>query len=82
MRTRQFLWPLESLPFYQGQICHVEHIPPREAGYGFLDRPLPDPLRRALEVSGISDLYVHLYETQSGQKVETPASEPARSAST
>jgi DEAD/DEAH box helicase domain-containing protein len=59
MRTTQFLWHLKSLPSYEGQICHIEHIPPREARYGFLDRPLPDPLRRALQASGISELYTH-----------------------
>ena len=59
MRSTQFLWHLKSLPSYEGQICHIEHIPPREARYGFLDRPLPDPLRRALQASGISELYTH-----------------------
>ncbi len=59
MRTDLFIEHLKSLPSYQGQICHVEHIPPREARYGFLDRPLPDPLRRALQASGISELYTH-----------------------
>jgi DEAD/DEAH box helicase domain-containing protein len=58
-RTGLFLEYLKSLPFYQGQICHVEHIPSREARYGSLDRPLPDPLRRALQASGISELYTH-----------------------
>ena len=59
MRTDLFIEHLKSLPSYQGQICHVEHIPPREARYGFLDRPLADPLRRALQASGISELYTH-----------------------
>lgn len=59
MRTDQFIEHLKSLPTYQGQICHVEHIPPREARYGSLDRPLPGPLVKALQAAGIAELYTH-----------------------
>jgi DEAD/DEAH box helicase domain-containing protein len=59
MRANLFIEHLQSLPWYQGQVCHVEHIPAREARYGNLARPLPGPLLEALEAEGISELYAH-----------------------
>jgi len=59
MRTDLFIDHLKSLPSYQGQICHVERVREGKARYGVLARPLPDPLIRALEASGIAELYTH-----------------------
>ena len=41
MDTSAFLHNIETHPTYNGQIVHVEHIPPRPARYGELDDPLP-----------------------------------------
>ncbi len=57
--TTQFLSHLRSLPFYEGQMCHVEHIPGREARFAAPAKPLPERLERALRRLGISDLYTH-----------------------
>ncbi len=59
MHPNLFLEHLQNLPWYQGQICHVEHIAAREAQYGDLARPLPAPLQEALGAVGISELYAH-----------------------
>ncbi|HUW95667.1 MAG TPA: DEAD/DEAH box helicase, partial [Anaerolineae bacterium] len=59
MHTNLFIEHLKSLPSYQGQVCHVEHISARKARYGDLARPLPRPLLRALDAAGVSDLYAH-----------------------
>jgi DEAD/DEAH box helicase domain-containing protein len=58
-RTDEFVEHLKGLSFYQGQVCHVEHIAAREARYGSLDTPLSDSLRRALERLGVTQLYTH-----------------------
>jgi DEAD/DEAH box helicase domain-containing protein len=48
-----------SVPSYDGQVAHVEHIQPREPAYGDLDRPLPAVLRDRLHALGIDSLYSH-----------------------
>jgi DEAD/DEAH box helicase domain-containing protein len=58
-RAHQFVEYLQSLPSYQGQICHIEQISARKARYGTLAKPLPNPLRAALKAIGIQDLYTH-----------------------
>ena len=50
---------LERLPTYRNQIAHIEHIPSRGPRYGRLAKPLPQPLRAALQASGIAELYSH-----------------------
>jgi DEAD/DEAH box helicase domain-containing protein len=57
--VHQFVEYLQSLPSYQGQICHVEQISARKARYGTLARPLPNPLQGALTAMGIQELYTH-----------------------
>jgi DEAD/DEAH box helicase domain-containing protein len=57
--STNFIQYLKNLPSYQNQITHVEHIPAREPRYGHLEAPLPEPLRHALQQTGVSDLYAH-----------------------
>ncbi len=59
MRVRDFIKHLKRQRFYKGQIAHTQHIPPRQARYGRLDRPLPPPLRDALKRVGAEKLYTH-----------------------
>ncbi len=42
MSISTFLPRLKKLSAYRDQIVHVEHIAPREAYYGELDKPGPD----------------------------------------
>jgi len=62
MDTTAFLHHLESQPAYAGQIAHIEHIPPREATYSELDRPLCGELQDCLEEHGLMPLYSHQAE--------------------
>jgi DEAD/DEAH box helicase domain-containing protein len=62
MDTKQFIEHIKSLPPYRYQISHVEYIPARKARYGRLKKPLPKPLRQALQASGVSRLYTHQAE--------------------
>ncbi|MFQ5812419.1 MAG: DEAD/DEAH box helicase [Anaerolineae bacterium] len=59
MRVRDFIKHLKRQRFYKGQIAHVEHIPPRRARYGRLDRPLPSLLQDSLKRVGAGKLYTH-----------------------
>jgi len=59
MRIKDFIKHLKRQRFYKGQITHTQHIPPRRARYGRLDRPLPPPLRDALKRVGAEKLYTH-----------------------
>ncbi|MBN1458261.1 MAG: DEAD/DEAH box helicase [Armatimonadetes bacterium] len=55
----RFLEDISSSPGYAGQLVHVEEIPAREAVYGELSEPLPEPLWEALTGLGIDRLYSH-----------------------
>jgi len=57
MRAKDFIKHLKRQRFYKGQIAHTQHIPPRRARYGWLDRPLPRPLRDSLKRAGAEKLY-------------------------
>jgi DEAD/DEAH box helicase domain-containing protein len=59
MDTAAFLDFLTHQTDYQGQIVHTEHILPREATYGDLERPLPDGLQMCLEDNHLFPLYTH-----------------------
>jgi DEAD/DEAH box helicase domain-containing protein len=63
MDVALFLDQLRSHPRYQGQLAHVQMIPPREGLFAEPDPSLPDPLRRMLACRGIERLYVHQVET-------------------
>jgi DEAD/DEAH box helicase domain-containing protein len=62
MNPTAFLHYLKSQPNYAGQIVHVEHIPPREASYAELDKPLPEELQECLNQHGLLPLYTHQAE--------------------
>lgn len=55
----KFLNEITSSPRDCGQIVHAEEIAAREAAYGDLEPPLPEPLQQALAQLGISRLYSH-----------------------
>jgi len=59
MPIAQFLQELEARRFYENQIVHVEHIPPRRARYGELERRLPRQLQRALRQVSMDRFYTH-----------------------
>jgi DEAD/DEAH box helicase domain-containing protein len=59
MRAEEFIEYVRSLPFYQGQIGHIERIPGREARFAVPAQPLPGGMQRALKSLGISGLYTH-----------------------
>jgi len=62
MDASAFLQYLTTLPGYSDQIAHVEHIPPRKAIAGKLDRALPDSLHERLSERGFLPLYRHQAE--------------------
>lgn len=57
-----FLDHLLSIPDYQGQAVHIQHIPAHHAKTGALTHPLPGLLQNSLEDFGISNLYTHQAE--------------------
>ena len=59
MYADAFLHHLTTLPDYRQQIAHIQRIPPRDATFGKLDRPLHPALQSRLESLGISSLYSH-----------------------
>ncbi|MHA2283945.1 MAG: DEAD/DEAH box helicase [Promethearchaeota archaeon] len=50
----EFLRYLKSQDYYTDQIYHIEHIPQKEAQYGFLEEPLRKRLQRWLDNNGIN----------------------------
>lgn len=54
-------WLLETSPWRE-RVVHAERLPAREAEYGELSRPLPEPLQAALGALGIHRLYSHQVE--------------------
>jgi DEAD/DEAH box helicase domain-containing protein len=67
-----FINEIQHSVSYNGQIEHVEVISAREAKYGKLEKPLPEPLQKYLEKWGIK-LYSHqaraINETRKGKNV-------------
>jgi DEAD/DEAH box helicase domain-containing protein len=59
MEIQAFLNHIRSLPGYDNQIAHIEHIAPRRAAYGNLDEPLSPALQARLDANGLSRLYAH-----------------------
>ncbi|MEK7847940.1 MAG: DEAD/DEAH box helicase, partial [Chloroflexota bacterium] len=59
MDSAPFLGHLRSLPFYRDQIAHIEPIPPREARFGDLERPLPPQVEAKIRAKGLFPLYSH-----------------------
>ncbi len=58
IKPEDFLNQIRNSLSYNKQIEHVEIIPKREARYGQLDSPLPEPLQKYLDEWGIR-LYSH-----------------------
>ncbi|MFC2034676.1 DEAD/DEAH box helicase [Chloroflexota bacterium] len=73
MDTSAFLHHLTTQPTYSNQIVHIEHIPPREADFTRLDKPLAASLQDCLGEHSMSSLYAHQAEainyTQQGKNV-------------
>jgi DEAD/DEAH box helicase domain-containing protein len=57
--TTGFIHHLTALPGYSDQISHIEHIPPRPAATGELERPLAKNLQDCLDDNGLLPLYTH-----------------------
>ncbi len=62
MNTSAFLHHLTAQPTYNGQIAHMEHIPPRDASYAELDQPLANELQDCLNEHRLLPLYTHQAE--------------------
>ena len=73
MDTSAFLDHLRSLPSYQDQIVHQEHISPRQAQHGQLEKSLQPSLHTALAALHLFPLYSHqvaaVDATRSGKNV-------------
>ena len=59
MDTSAFLYHLQNSPFYEYQIVYQEHIRPRKAIFGQLEKPLDPSLQTALDSLGLFPLYSH-----------------------
>ncbi|MEE8374221.1 MAG: DEAD/DEAH box helicase [Dehalococcoidia bacterium] len=59
MDAPAFVSHLKGLPAYSDQIVHVEHIAPRSASYGELEKPLQAELQASLELNHLLPLYSH-----------------------
>ncbi|MBA7505749.1 hypothetical protein ES706_04426 [subsurface metagenome] len=62
MKTSAFLHYLTAQPTYNGQIAHIEHIPPRDANCAELDTPLVSSLQDCLKEHALFPLYTHQAE--------------------
>ena len=62
MDARAFLDDLRGRPWYQGQLAHVESLPPRSPAYAELENPLPPILQSTLKRRGLLPLYRHQAE--------------------
>lgn len=59
MTPTEFLQHLKTLPHYQGQLVHIERLPPKRARYGRLAHGLSAPLVDALKAEKTTKLYIH-----------------------
>ena len=79
MDASGFLKHLKQVHWYDSQIVHVEHLPPRRASSGSLRTPLDHALQECIEKRGLWPLYSHQTEAidalREGQNVivATPA---------
>jgi DEAD/DEAH box helicase domain-containing protein len=61
LMTEDFLRSLKGMSSYKKQIVHLEEIPPREASFGKLEKPLPENIQNFLVKRQIR-LYFHQAE--------------------
>ena len=59
MDVDSFLDYIRNDPEYEGQAVYIQHIPPREAKPGLLDKPLHPVLVDRLQQRGITTFYLH-----------------------
>src|SRR5690554_3846884 len=59
MNAAKFIDRLVSSRYYGDQIIHVEELPPREAVFGTLEKPVPSAIQSVLTEMGITNLYSH-----------------------
>jgi len=59
MYVDAFIHHITTLSDYKEQVVHIQHIPPRDAGFGELGKSLHSALQSRLESLGISSLYIH-----------------------
>ena len=62
MDTSAFLHYLTVQPAYRAQIAHIEHIPPRNATYAELDKPLEGTYETGTKPHGYLLLYTRKAE--------------------
>ncbi|MFH1663161.1 MAG: DEAD/DEAH box helicase [Chloroflexota bacterium] len=62
MDISAFIDHLVTMPDYNAQIAHIEHIPPRSASFAELDNPLPANLEESLKAKVLLPLYAHQAE--------------------
>jgi DEAD/DEAH box helicase domain-containing protein len=62
MNSSAFLHHLTTQPTYKNQAVHIEHIPPHDASYAELDKPLVPSLQDCLGEYGLLPLYTHQAE--------------------
>lgn len=62
VRALEFIENIKRDKSYRGQLAYLEHIPPRQAEHGKLDRPLPESLETVLRLEGVRRLYAHQAE--------------------
>ena len=59
MDVAAFLDRVQRLPFYAGQLEHVETLPARPGQFAVPDKPLPSSIAEMLKARGIEQLYTH-----------------------
>jgi len=59
MKPTSFINHIKDSASYKNQIVHIEHLPPLEASYQELDKPLHPELERALSSVRLLSLYTH-----------------------
>jgi len=62
MFADEFIHHLTTLRDYDQQIAHIQYIPPRNASFGELTKPLNSLLQSQLTSAGITSLYSHQAE--------------------
>jgi DEAD/DEAH box helicase domain-containing protein len=59
LNAAKFIDRLVSSRYYKDQIIHIEELPPREAVFGTLEKPVSQAIQSVLTEMGITNLYSH-----------------------